>query len=89
MGYVVVMASQAMLTLAEAGRPEEVLVLWRQLVCVQGLGGVDIKPETYVLTLRSATKLRAWEEVETILGMMEVRRRCDQSDTRLLERSLG
>lgn len=62
-----------MLTLAEAGRPEEVLVLWRQLVCVQGLGGVDIKPETYVLTLKSAAKLRAWEEVETILGMMEVR----------------
>lgn len=62
-----------MVTLAEAGRPAEVLVLWRQLVCVQGVGSVDIKPETYVLTLRSATKLRAWEEVGAILGMMEER----------------
>lgn len=61
-----------MVTLGEANKPEEVLEYWRQLVCVQGVGGVDIRPETFFLTLRSAAKMNAWDEVECIIGMMQV-----------------
>lgn len=61
-----------MVTLGEAGRSEEVLEYWRQLVCVQGMSGVDIRPDTYFLTLRNAVKVKAWDEVESIIGMMQV-----------------
>lgn len=60
------------MTLSEAERSEEVLEYWRQLVCLQGVGGVDIKPETFFLSLRNAAKANLWEEVETIIGMMQV-----------------
>lgn len=61
-----------MTTLSGAKRSEEVLEYWRQLVCVRGVGGLEIRPETFFLTLRSAVKVKAWDEVEAILGMMQV-----------------
>lgn len=62
-----------MVPLKEAGRHEEVLAYWRQLVCVNGLGGVKIHPETVILALRSAVKIRAWDEIEVILDLMQVK----------------
>jgi len=61
-----------MVTLSEAERSEEVLEYWRQLVCLQGVSGVDIKPETFFLSLRNAAKANLWDEVEAIIGMMQV-----------------
>lgn len=63
---------QVMVTLSEAERSEEVLEYWRQLVCLQGVSGVDIKPETFFLSLRNAAKANLWDEVEAIIGMMQV-----------------
>lgn len=63
---------QVMVTLGEAGKPEELLEYWRRLVCVQGIDGLDIRPETFYLALRTAVKIKAWDEVEAIIGMMQV-----------------
>lgn len=63
---------QVMVTLGDAGKSEEVLEYWRQLVCMQGIGGVRIRPETFFLAMRHAVKVKAWDEVETIIGMMQV-----------------
>ncbi|CAM9917635.1 unnamed protein product [Pylaiella littoralis] len=60
-----------MVALSVANRSEELLEHWRQLVCVRGVGGLEIKPETFFLALRSAVKIKAWDEVEAILGMMQ------------------
>ncbi|CAM9109607.1 unnamed protein product [Ectocarpus sp. 6 AP-2014] len=60
-----------MVTLGEAGKPEEFLEYWRQLVCVQGIDGLGIRPETFYLALRTAVKMKAWDEVEAIIGMMQ------------------
>lgn len=68
------MIRQVMGTLATASRSKELLDYWRQLVCMRGVGGLDIKPETFFLALRSAVKVKAWDEVEAILGMMQVQR---------------
>lgn len=61
-----------MVTLGEAGKPEELLEYWRRLVCVQGIDGLGIRPETFYLALRTAVKIKAWDEVEAIIGMMQV-----------------
>ncbi|CAM9911319.1 unnamed protein product, partial [Ectocarpus fasciculatus] len=60
-----------MVILGEAGKPEELLEYWRRLVCVQGIDGLGIRPETYYLALRTAVKIKAWDEVEAIIGMMQ------------------
>ncbi|CAN0008514.1 unnamed protein product, partial [Scytosiphon promiscuus] len=51
-----------MVTLGEAGKSEEVLEFWRQLVCLQGIEGVSIRPETFYLAMRHAVKVKAWDE---------------------------
>ena len=41
-------------------------------MCVNGLGDLEIAPETFILALRSAARIRAWDEIEVILKMMQV-----------------
>ncbi|CAM9666424.1 unnamed protein product, partial [Hapterophycus canaliculatus] len=60
-----------MVTLGEAGKSDEVLDVWRQLVCLQGIEGVTIRPETFFLAMRHAVKVKAWDEVEAIIGMIQ------------------
>lgn len=64
--------SQVMLALRDADRHDEVMVYWRQLVCVNGIGDLEIAQETFVLALRAAARVCAWDEIEVILGMMQV-----------------
>lgn len=63
---------QVMVTLGEAGKSEELLDFWRQLVCLQGIEGVSIRPDTFFLAMRHAVKVKAWDEVEAIIGMLQV-----------------
>lgn len=61
-----------MVCLLIAGRADEALGYWRQLVCINGLNGVDISQETYNLAVKSAAKAGALEEMDTVLEMMQV-----------------
>ena len=56
-----------------AGRHEDCLACWRELVVLDGLGGVNVSERTYNLALRSAVKAERWEEMEGIFDMMQVR----------------
>eukprot|EP00752_Nemacystus_decipiens_P008840 g7889.t1 len=53
------------------GEPEESLDYWRRLVCVHGLNGVSITPETYNLAIKCATRAGNLEEMEAVVEMME------------------
>lgn len=61
-----------MVILNEAARPLEVLEYWRQLVCLQGMGSMRIRPEAFFLALRNAATVKAWDEVEVIIDLMQV-----------------
>lgn len=61
-----------MLAHAKANLHEECLGYWRQLVCVDGIGDVEIKPETMQCALKSAVIAGQWHELEAILDIMQV-----------------
>lgn len=64
--------AQMMVMLLKDGQPDESLVYWRQLVCMNGLNDVAISPETYNLAIKCATKADNLEEMEAVVEMMEV-----------------
>lgn len=68
----IVLTPQVMVCLLMTDRADEALGYWRQLVCINGLNGVDISQETYNLAIKSAAKAGALEEMDTVLGMMQV-----------------
>ena len=55
-----------------AGRHEDCLACWRELVVLDGLGDVNVSERTYNLALRSAVRAECWEEMEGIFDMMQV-----------------
>lgn len=61
-----------MVLLIKNGQPEDSLDYWRQLVCVHGLNGMAITPETYNLAIKCATRADNLEEMEAVVNMMEV-----------------
>lgn len=61
-----------MVVLLKDGQPDESLDYWRRLVCVNGLNGVAIAPETYNLAIKCATRAGNLEEMEAVVDMMEV-----------------
>lgn len=61
-----------MLMLMKDGNPEECLEYWRQLVCVQGLNGVDISLETYNFAVKCTMALGNLDEMEAVVDMMQV-----------------
>ncbi|CAN0002841.1 unnamed protein product, partial [Hapterophycus canaliculatus] len=62
-----------MVMLMKDGKPEKCLEYWRQLVCVHGLNGADISLETYNFALKCTMAVGDLEEMEAVVGMMEVR----------------
>ncbi|CAM9117054.1 unnamed protein product [Ectocarpus sp. 6 AP-2014] len=63
-----------MLILMKAGKAEECLEYWRQLVCVHGFNGVVIHPETYNLAIKCTMVVDNQDEMEAVLAMMEAQR---------------
>lgn len=61
-----------MVMLMKHGRAEECLKYWRQLVCVNGLNGVVINPETYNFAIKCTCAVDNLDEMEAVLEMMEV-----------------
>eukprot|EP00904_Undaria_pinnatifida_P006951 jgi/Undpi1/3386/HiC_scaffold_15.g06759.m1 len=59
-----------MVVLLEDGRAHECLEYWRQLVCVNGLNGLEISRETYNFTIKAAAEVD-WDEMEAVVGMMQ------------------
>lgn len=53
--------------------PEECLDYWRQLVCVNGVNGTKISPNTFNIALKASAMLNNLEEAEVIIDMMQVR----------------
>ncbi|CAN0182648.1 unnamed protein product, partial [Ectocarpus fasciculatus] len=62
--------SSMMLAHAKADLHEESLAYWRQLVCLDGVGGVAIDPATCRVALKSMIVSDQWDEVDTIVGML-------------------
>ncbi|CAM9868730.1 unnamed protein product [Pylaiella littoralis] len=60
-----------MVMLMKHGRAEECLKYWRQLVCVNGLNGVVINPETYNFAIKCTCAVDNLDEMEAVLEMME------------------
>ena len=60
-----------MVVLLEDGRAHECLEYWRQLVCVNGLNGLEISRETYNFAIKAAAEVD-WDEMEAVVGMMQV-----------------
>ena len=50
-----------------AGRHEDCLACWRELVVLDGLGDVIVNEKTYNLALRSAVKAERWEEMLSLI----------------------
>lgn len=63
---------QMMVMLMKDGRTEECLAYWRQLVCINGLNGVAIRPETYNFAIKCTSTVSNLDEMEAVLAMMEV-----------------
>lgn len=61
-----------MLAHSKADLHEESLVYWRQLVCLDGVGQVEIDLSTCQIALKSAVVTSRWDEVGTIAEMLEV-----------------
>ena len=62
-----------MLAHSKADLHEESMDYWRQLVCLDGVGLVEIDPPTCESALKSAVVSNQWDEVETIADMLKVR----------------
>ncbi|CAM9299323.1 unnamed protein product, partial [Ectocarpus sp. 4 AP-2014] len=62
--------SSMMLAHSKADLHEESLAYWRQLVCLDGVGGLAIDLTTCRSALRSAIVSDQWDEVDTIVGML-------------------
>ncbi|CAB1117523.1 unnamed protein product [Ectocarpus sp. CCAP 1310/34] len=67
--------------LMKAGKAEECLEYWRQLVCVHGFNGVVIHPETYNLAIKCTMVVGNQDEMEAVLAMMEAQRVVPTDDT--------
>lgn len=65
---------QFMMIMRDMDRHDEVLECWRQLVCVDGVGSIDIQRDTFILALRSAVLTQSWKEIEGIVELMQVSR---------------
>ncbi|CAM9917838.1 unnamed protein product [Pylaiella littoralis] len=65
--------SSMMLAHSKADLHEESLVYWRQLVCLDGVGQVEIDLSTCQVALKSAVATSRWDEVGTIAEMLEGR----------------
>ena len=64
-----------MVVLLEHGRVDECLEYWRQLVCVKGINGVEISPETYNFAIKCTASTFDLDEMEVVVEMMHVRER--------------
>ncbi|CBJ29284.1 pentatricopeptide repeat-containing protein, putative [Ectocarpus siliculosus] len=73
--------SSMMLAHSKADLHEESLAYWRQLVCLDGVGGVAIDLETCRSALRSAIVSDHWDEVDTIVGMLRGKREATPDHT--------
>ena len=62
-----------MVVLLQHGRLDECLEYWRQLVCIRGVNGVEISPETYNFAIKCTASTSDLDEMEVVVGMMHVR----------------
>lgn len=60
-----------MVVLLAHGRVDECLEYWRQLVCVKGINGVQISPETYNFAIKCTASTFDLDEMEVVVGMMQ------------------
>lgn len=61
-----------MLACYRGSRCAEALAYWRQLLVQDGVGEINIRPETYQLPFKAALAINDWDEMEAILDLMEV-----------------
>lgn len=65
-------SKKMMLAHSKADLHEQSLTYWRQLVCLEGVGQMEIDLPTCQGALKSAVVTNQWDEVGTIAEMLQV-----------------